>query len=333
MRKELKWTSLLILLIVSLAIVPVSAPDPTYSITTIHSPEVYIDPVLTEDPYATQVTIDIVVTPFLNETNIYNATTHELIATEWSIVEIEDLWGVQFSVQYEPRIVNGFSKSVNLAFLGGDGGTAIELEGAGFDDENGELRLFGMFLEETGDPELAPEVSEDTVLATVTFDVVGVGVTCFCLGEDTKLKDTWGDDIDRELYYGTFRNADVELYMGPSKGGKIWPSWKHGFVGEPNILYGRFTNLGVGGAYARIRFIVSSAYGTDEVVSNEVWAESGETQIVSAVYTPPGPEAYLVRGVLEFKYDGCTWIDYPSMESTLGGDGTTRDIGTKFWVG
>lgn len=304
-----------------------------YNITAISPPIVYIDPALIEDPDATQVTVDIVASPGVQNLTWFSMTDHIRRQEILSTVPIEDLWGAQFSVHYEPRIVNGFSKSVNLDFLGSAGGTANEIEGPGFDDENGELGLFGMYLEETEDPWVAPEVYEATVLATVTFDVVGSGVTCFRLGDDTKLKDAYGDDFDRELYYGTFRNADAELYMGPAKGGKIWPSWKHGFVGEPNILYGRFTNLGVGGVHARVRFIISSAFGTDEVVSNAVWAEPGETQLVSAVYTPPGPGTYLVRGVVEFKYDGCTWIDYLSMESTLGGDGITRDIGTKFWVG
>lgn len=317
-----------------------------YNITTLHPATVYIDPPLIEDPDATEITVDIVVSPFVEEVQWFSQRTHEVRDAVYTPIPIEHLWGVQFTLEYNPRILNGISKTVNLEFLGSLAGIeeAMEIPGPGFDDEAGVLGLFGMYLE-TLDSDVAPAVEEATVLATVAFGVVDSGVTGLCLGDETNLMDPEGVEYPRELACATFRNADAQLWMGPEKGGKIWPAWKHGSVGEPQILYGRFTNLGDGAVYAHIRFTVASAIIEESVWSNEVWIEPGETVTVSAVYEPPGPGAYTVRGAIEFKYDGVTYIDYSTMShiydpetgepiaELLGGDGVTRDIGTKFWVG
>jgi hypothetical protein len=304
-----------------------------YNITTIYPQNIYVDPPETEDPYATTHTVDIVVSPGYEEVVWYSMETHTVKEVVVTTIPTMDVWGAQFSLTYEPLVLNGLSYGTNTAWLASDGGTPFTLEGPGFDDENGQLGLFGMSLAETGDPWVSPDIYADQVLATVSFNVVGSGVSGIVLGDDTKLKDTYGNDFERTLAHGTFRNANAEMYMGPAKGGKIWPAWKHGAIAEPNILYGRCTNLGDGGVYIRIRFVVSSTFGTDEVLSNVVWVGPGEDATVSAVYTPPGPGAYVIKGVIDFMYDGLAFIDYTSMEGMLGGDGITREIGTKFWVG
>ncbi|NVM24038.1 MAG: hypothetical protein HWN68_19945, partial [Desulfobacterales bacterium] len=209
-----------------------------YSIPALYPATVYIDPPLIEDDTVTEITVDIVVSPGLKGVEWYSMRTHEVREVVYT-PQPENLWGAQFHLKYDPLILHGISRSVNLTFLESAGGTAVYLPGPGFDDEAGQLRLFAMYLEEAGDDEQAPEVTEPTVLATVAFEVVGSGVTGLVLCDDSLLKDCYGVDYPIELAYGTFRNANPQLWIGPKKGNKIWPEWKHGDVGQPQILYGR----------------------------------------------------------------------------------------------
>jgi hypothetical protein len=153
---------------------------------------VYVDPASISDPAMvpdTQFTVDIVVE------------------------NVENLWAYQFWLSFNPKVIQGVSVE-NGPFLGKDTDPdrhPVEVApGAGFDNEAGELKLYGAFIQfETTPPNDMYLADGGGVLATVTFKVVGFGKSSIVLGEDTRLADKWADEIPSTLENGFFANADV----------------------------------------------------------------------------------------------------------------------------
>jgi len=144
---------------------------------------VYVDPARIEDPQmvpGTQFTVDIVVE------------------------NVEDLWAYQFWLSFNPDVIIGVDVE-NGPFLGSAGGEVAVAPGAGFDNQQGELKLFGASIFFTG------EVSEELlptgggVLASVTFEVVGYGSSPITLGPETGLANkTGGWELGEAYCYGWY---------------------------------------------------------------------------------------------------------------------------------
>lgn len=176
---------------------------------------VYVDPERIEDPQmvpGTQFTVDIVVE------------------------NVDDLWAYQFWLSFNPDVIKGVEVE-NGPFLGSAGGEVAVAPGAGFDNQQGELKLFGASIFFTGEvpEELLP--TGGGVLASVTFEVVGYGNSPITLGPETGLANKtggwqlggaycygwywephpWGEGGDwvpyepwlENLGHGYFANADV----------------------------------------------------------------------------------------------------------------------------
>jgi len=140
----------------------------------------------------------------------------EEFSIDLAVNYIEKLWGYQFWLSFDPTVIHGVSVE-DGPFLGSAGGTVIVSHGAGFNNEAGELRLFGASIFFTG-PEV-PEYLLPTgggVLATVTFEVVGHGRSPITLGAQTGLANkTGGWGFDDEYCYGA-------IYVPHPWGGGEW---------------------------------------------------------------------------------------------------------------
>jgi PKD repeat protein len=127
------------------------------------------------------------------------------------------LWGAQFELTFNSDVLQGVSKQVNLALLGSWGGTPLEVSGPGFNNTLGKLGLFSMFLLETGDEWVCPEIYAPDWLAKVTFQIVKLGESDIILGPNTGLKDPWGAEIPLDaMDDGYFRCVDSATIPQPS---------------------------------------------------------------------------------------------------------------------
>ena len=266
----------------------------------------------------------------------------------------------QFELDFNPDVLHGVSVE-NGPFLGSRGGTVIVFGGT-IDNTAGRVNLFGGIL----DP---PTVRNPTggseqfgPLATVTFEVVGVGYSPLTLGLDSLLLNlTGGMEFPQYsgqyvygrwnpgcLHHGFFSNEPgPELYIRRrgSHGGGAWPEWHVNVFPEKQTLYSRIMNYGEMGAWVKVKFVVvSPAYPTMEYWSNEAWIDGatwvaddivpGEV-VVSVEFKPPGPGPAVceVTAWLYFKAGAMTEYEYYGSETTnLGGEPISRDIATKYKV-
>jgi hypothetical protein len=277
------------------------------------------------------------------------------IGTEFSIdicVDyVENLWAYQFWLSFDPDVIHGLSVE-NGPFLGKDTNPArhpvIVVPGAGFDNEVGELKLFGAFIYFSGVPPHDRYLADGGgVLATVTFVKVGDGCTKIHLGEDTRLADKHGEAIPSTLVDGYFSNlAGPELYIrkrGAHGASGVWPEWVVGSSAMEQTLYSRILNYGFMGAMVQAKIIVRSEMGgTCEFWTDEAWIDPaswvGEELVptevtVSVSFTPEVVGKYWVYGILYFKA-GCMedYAPYTLVEDALGGEGLSRDVAVGFKV-
>lgn len=117
---------------------------------------------------------------------------------------VENLWAYQIELSFNPDVINCVGYE-NGPFLESQGGNAVFVPGAGFDNTEGTLALFGAYL----DPMANYPYGSDGVLATVTFEVVGYGKSSIALGDDTGLTDAEGEWIIAHLEHGSFANKEV----------------------------------------------------------------------------------------------------------------------------
>ncbi len=124
------------------------------------------------------------------------------------VENVENLRGYQFELSFNPNVLQGTSVAVG-SFLGSAGGTVLELDGSGFNNEAGKLSLIGAMLWEK-DPTYCPD--GNGVLATVTFEVVAYGGSILRLGPDTGLTGSDGNWILHGLDnvgHGYFANQEI----------------------------------------------------------------------------------------------------------------------------
>jgi len=267
----------------------------------------------------------------------------------------------QFELYYNPDVIHGVSVG-NGPFLGSRGGNVVVFPGAGFDNTEGTLSLFGATLFPPTSKNPTGSSDRFGPLATVTFEVVGVGYSPLTLGLDTAMLNITGGvefppSSGQYIYgrwnpeclrHGFFSNAPgPELYIcrRGAHGGGAWPEWHVGLYTEDQTLYSRIMNYGEMGAWIKVKFVVvSSGYPVMEYWSNEAWIDAatwvsddivpGES-VVSAEFTPPGPgpaKCY-VGAWLYFKAGGMTeYIFYGSENINLDGESVSRDIATTFKV-
>ncbi len=155
---------------------------------------------------------------------------------------VEKLWGYQFWLSFNPEVLSGISVE-NGPFLGSAGGEVLVAPGAGFDNEAGELKLFGATIFFTVE---VPELLLPTgggVLATVTFEVVGYGKSGIVLGDDTGLLNSEGEWIVQgpgSLEHGQFANVKVHDVAVTEI--STHPSWC--YQGDPIYITVTVENLG-----------------------------------------------------------------------------------------
>ena len=105
----------------------------------------------------------------------------------------------QFELGFNPDVLHGVSVE-NGPFLGSNGGDIIVFPGEGFDNEKGTLGLFGAIIDP---PDLKNPTGEDGILATATFEVVGIGGSPIKFGEEKDitmlLNKTGGTEFDGEI--------------------------------------------------------------------------------------------------------------------------------------
>ncbi|MDH5779788.1 MAG: cohesin domain-containing protein [Candidatus Bathyarchaeota archaeon] len=277
------------------------------------------------------------------------------IGTEFSInicVDyVENLWAYQFWLAFDPAVIHGVSVE-NGPFLGSVTHPiyhpVIVAEGAGFDNEVGELKLFGAFIKfEVIPPHDRWLADGGGVLATVTFVKVGDGCSKILLGEDTQLADKYADEIPSTLEDGYFSNLiGPELYIrrrGAHGASGVWPEWTVGDSEMEQTLYSRILNYGFMGAWVQAKIVVRSEIGgTSEFWTEEVWLDSatwvGDEIVpsevtVSVSFTPEIVGKYWVYGILYFKA-GCMedMAPYYLVEENLDGEGLSRDVAVGFKV-
>jgi parallel beta-helix repeat protein len=123
-----------------------------------------------------------------------------------------DITGYQFTLSYDPNILNGVEVTNGDLIVGG---SAMFLPGT-FDNTAGELSITGAFFFMAGEVVPGPGI-----LANVTFTVVGLGDSAITLGQGTQLKG-WNateektydivSDLKPDLFHllhGFFQNAVV----------------------------------------------------------------------------------------------------------------------------
>jgi len=315
MRKKLLWTTLLVPILIVTLMATAAMASPTM---------VSVDPTVIWDPamgIGTQFSVDILVD------------------------YVENLWGYQFWLSFDPTVIHGVSVE-NGPFLGSAGGIVIIAPGAGFDNDVGELKLFGASIFFMGPPPSDAILPDGGgVLATVTFEVVGTGCSPIALGSETGLMDKYGEWIFYGLGKpGFFANTELapELYArtrGAHGVSGIWPEWQVGAVDSTQILYCEVFNYGFMGAEVAVEFIVSGPDGVDRYLSDPAWVDPAidkgvpSSVTVSVSFVPGVTGKYENMAKLYFAAGCMTELaPYEDVEAALGGVGTSRMIAVGFKV-
>jgi hypothetical protein len=174
-------------------------------------------------------------------------------------------------------------------------------------------------------------------VATIDFTVEGTGLTVLDL-HGTLLGDPEAKPIMHTAMDGFFANVPVPQLWIEGKGamgGGVYPEWHVNVPGTTQTLYSRIVNTGDAGAYVKAIFkVYAPGVGTWMIESNVAWLDPKplvESVTVSAIFTETDTEClYYVSGSLLFSLDGMVWAEYRALEPAVGGDGTARDIATKF---
>jgi hypothetical protein len=248
------------------------------------------------------------------------------------------LWAYQVELEFDPTIIQGVSIR-DGKFMGSKGGQSVLIEGAGFDNTNGELALCGAYL----DPISKFPYGRDGDLLIVTFEVIAEGTCDITFGPDCALINSVGRTIPmRDPIPGFVIGypAPDELYIRTkgAHGGGVWPDWHVGAIGDMQTLNARINNLGPVGADVKVLFhVVAPGMPVFEFWSNEAWIDPrvGDTGtpgevVVSATFQVEIPGEYTVSGMLYFKAAPLDEFVYYGLYEGFAGIGDTRDIATKF---
>jgi len=175
------------------------------------------------------------------------------------------------------------------------------------------------------------------VIATIDFTVDSIGDSLLSF-HGTLLGDPEANPIVHTAVDGYFANVPVPQLWIEGKGamgGGVYPLWHVNSPGTPQTLYSRVVNTGDVGCYVKAMFkVYAPGIGTWMLESTAEWLDPKpieESEIVSASFTETDAEGlYFVTATLLFSLDGTIWVPYAALESAVGGDGTARDIATKF---
>jgi hypothetical protein len=315
-------------------------------VTATGASKVAIDPAMTVDPTkgpGTQLVIDI------------------------TIEDVMNLWGYQFWLKFNPNVLQGVSVE-DGPFLGKSTNPkrhpVVVAPGPGFDNEAGELKLFGAVIYfEVNPPHNRYLADGSGVLATVTFNVTDWGCSYLFLGPETAVVDKRPGvlpEIEYYLEHGYFTNLSAEeldavgpeLYVrgrGAHGSSGTWPEWHVGLSNWYQTLYCRIMNYGEMGAWVEVEFIVTGPGGVEILRTEQVWIgpatwvadEIVPAEVtVSAYFMPEIVGKYHVSVMLYF-IPGCAgekepWMPhyayYPEFQEILGGEGLSRDMSVAFKV-
>ena len=315
-RKKMLWTTLLVPILIS-TLMATAATSSTSMVSV--DPQVIWDPTM---GIGTQFSVDIVVD------------------------YVENLWGYQFWLSFDPTVLHGVSVE-DGPFLGSAGGYVLVAPGPGFDNDEGELKLFGASIFFMGPPpsdDILPDGGG--VLATVTFEVVGECCSPIMLGDATGLMDKYGEWI----FYGEgkpgfFSNTEEapELYIrtrGAHGLSGIWPEWQVGLDSWTQTLYCEVFNYGFMGAYVAVEFVVIDPLGgIEKYMSDQVWVDPAvdkgvpSSMTVSVSFVPGIPGKYQMNAILYFEAECMTEkAPYYLVEDALDGEGVSRVANVGFKV-
>ncbi len=176
------------------------------------------------------------------------------------------------------------------------------------------------------------------VVATIDF-VAKAGSTVLDLQNTGLGEIVTAAPIPHEAIDGSV-NLPPELFIegAGAHGGGVYPLWHVNVAGAVQTLYSRIVNYGEFEVYVKVKFTVyAPGIATWIVESNVETAYPKlvepfvESVTVSADFTDTEyTTSYFVSGALYFSVDGTNWNFYGPFEDIVGGDGTARDIATKF---
>jgi hypothetical protein len=216
-------------------------------------------------------------------------------------------------MSFDPDVIHGVSVE-NGPFLGKSTHPTKHpvqvVPGPGFDNDIGELKLFGAFIYFSGIPPHDRFLADGSgILATVTFEVVGYGCSPINIGTpqsglsnkegthylQSTITGDWeycygqiwqpspgggGEWVPYEPWlnnigHGFFNNlTGPELYIrrrGAHGASGVWPGWVVGDSEMEQTLYSRILNYGFMGAWVEVEFIIRSELNGIKIMSDQVW--------------------------------------------------------------
>ena len=246
------------------------------------------------------------------------------------ISDVEDLGGWEIQLAYDTSLLTAETCTVLTDWFSVEGEVFVWKNT--IDDVAGNIRIIVTLPLGT-----LEGVYGSGAVATIDFTVEGSGLTMLDL-HDTLLGDPKTKPIIHTAMDGAFANVPVPTLWIEGKGamgGGVYPEWHVNVPGAPQTLYSRIVNTGDDGAYVKAIFkVYSPGVGTWTIESTVEWLDPKpimESVTVSGAFTETDTEArYFVGATLMFSLDGTLWLPYSALESAVGGDGTARDIATKF---
>ncbi len=272
----------------------------------------------------------------------------DTLTVEIKVDYVESLWSYQFELAFNPAILQGVSVS-NGDFLG----SAIppplrpyyilEFPGPGFDNVEGKLGLYGCAIKLQPPPPPMYFPTGSGVLATVTFEVVGEGMSGIVLGPETGLFDPLGNELPPMSTHGhgLFLNTEnaPELYIRTrgAVGGGVWPEWATADWETEQTLYSKIMNYGEQSAEVKVVFTTVAAgypkigYHSDvATIDAATWIseEIVPAEVtVSVSFLPDGPAHFHVGVEL---YLGAEMYPYALIEGLFGGVAVGKDTAVLF---
>ena len=139
--------------------------------------------------------------------------------------------------------------------------------------------------------------------------------------------------LDMASYSKSFTVTVYPILWIKGHGARVWLEWHSAAWYDclTNTLYAKIANTGEASASVRVKFIVTDPLG----VKVELWSDVGVVAprgavTIPAVYPVLLPGTYYVNGALYWEITPGEWIPWYEVQGTLGGEGVSRDIATRF---
>jgi hypothetical protein len=277
----------------------------------------------------------------------------DTVPVEIKVDYVENLWSFQIELSFNPAILQIVSVvSVYGEFLSSAipppsrPGYMLEFPDTGptWDNVEGTMDLYGWAIKlQPPPPPWYFPTGTDGLLATVTFEVVGEGMSGIVLGPNTALFDPLGHELPPMSTngHGLFINTEnpPELYIrtrGAHAGG-VWPEWASADWETEQTLYSRIMNYGEQSADVKVVFTTVAAgypkipYHSDvATIDAATWV--GDELVpadvtVSVSFPPDGPGHFHVGVEL---YLGAEMYPYTLIEGLFGGVGVGKETAVVF---